>query len=121
MWTRASMACRNPVLLVDEKEIAMADLKWLADYSGQTTDQLLALEGEYLTDTLVLVFEKALVQKLHDRKRLRAQDILEGTTSFQDRNQQWRSPLGRKKTRVIRSRFRRQLCPMEGWVSSHFD
>jgi hypothetical protein len=76
------MACRNPVLLVDEKEIAMADLKWLADYSGQTTDQLLALEGEYLTDTLVLVFEKALVQKLHDRKRLRAQDILERDNKF---------------------------------------
>jgi hypothetical protein len=41
----------------------MPDLKWLDRYSGQTTDQLLALEGEYRIDSLVLAFEQALDQK----------------------------------------------------------
>jgi hypothetical protein len=42
----------------------MTDLKWLDEYSGQTTDELIALEGEYRTDSLVLAFEQALDQKL---------------------------------------------------------
>jgi hypothetical protein len=41
----------------------MPDLKWLDSYSGQTADQLLALEGEYRIDSLVLAFEQALDQK----------------------------------------------------------
>ena len=45
----------------------MPNLKWLDSYSGQTTDQLLALEGEYRTDSLVLAFEQALDQKAAHR------------------------------------------------------
>ena len=41
----------------------MTDLKWLDQYTGQTTDELIALEGEYRTDSLVLAFEQALDQK----------------------------------------------------------
>ena len=38
----------------------MNDLKWLEAYDGQSTDELLALEGEYRTDSIVLAFEMAL-------------------------------------------------------------
>lgn len=38
----------------------MIELKWLDTYSGQTTDELFALAGEYRPDSLVLVFEQAL-------------------------------------------------------------
>jgi len=41
----------------------MNELKWLDEYSGQTTDELIALEGEHRTDSLVLAFEQALDQK----------------------------------------------------------
>ena len=41
----------------------MPDLKFLKNYSGQTVDQLLSLEGEYRTDSIVLAFESALLQK----------------------------------------------------------
>jgi len=37
--------------------------KWLDGYSGQSTDQLLSLEGKYSIDSLVLAFEKAIRQK----------------------------------------------------------
>ena len=37
--------------------------KWLESYSGQSTEQLLSLEGEYRTDSLVVAFEQALDQK----------------------------------------------------------
>jgi len=40
----------------------MADLKWL-DYSGQSTDELLALENEFRTDSLVCAIEQALYQR----------------------------------------------------------
>ena len=36
---------------------------FLASYSGQTTDELLALEGEYRIDSLVLAFEQAIQGK----------------------------------------------------------
>ena len=42
----------------------MAELPWLDNYSGQTVDELIALEGEYRIDSLVLAFEEALDQKL---------------------------------------------------------
>jgi hypothetical protein len=42
----------------------MADLKWLEGYSGQSTDALIALEGCYRTDSLVLAFEQAISQKM---------------------------------------------------------
>ncbi len=41
----------------------MTDLKFLKQYSGQTVDQLLSLEGEYRIDSLVLAFEDALQKK----------------------------------------------------------
>ena len=37
--------------------------KWLNGYSGQSVDQLIALEGRYRTDSLVLAFEQAIYQK----------------------------------------------------------
>ncbi len=33
--------------------------KFLKAYSGQTTEQLIALDGEYRVDSLVLAFEQA--------------------------------------------------------------
>ena len=42
----------------------MAELKCLDGYSGQSTDELIALEGEYRTDSLVLTFEQAVEQKV---------------------------------------------------------
>jgi hypothetical protein len=41
----------------------MAELQWLDGYSGQTVDELIALEGKYRTDSLVLAFEQAIDQK----------------------------------------------------------
>ncbi len=41
----------------------MAALKWLDGYSGQTVDELLALEGAYRIDSLVVAFAQALDQK----------------------------------------------------------
>ena len=37
--------------------------RWLDAYAGQTTDQLIALEAEYRTDSLVIAFEQALMTK----------------------------------------------------------
>lgn len=41
----------------------MSEQKWLDRYSGQTTDELIRLQGEYRTDSVVLAFEQALDQK----------------------------------------------------------
>lgn len=41
----------------------MSDLPFLQNYSGQTVEQLLSLEGEYRIDSLVLIFEEALLKK----------------------------------------------------------
>jgi len=41
----------------------MLELKWLEEYSGQTVEQLLALEGEYRIDSIVVAFQQALDQK----------------------------------------------------------
>ena len=41
----------------------MADAKWLAQYSGQSVAELLALANEYRIDSIVLAFEQALGQK----------------------------------------------------------
>ncbi len=41
----------------------MPDLQWLDRYSGETVDELLALEGKYRIDSLVLAFEQAIDQK----------------------------------------------------------
>lgn len=41
----------------------MADLTWFDGYSGQTTEELLALEGKYRTDSLVVAFEDAIQRR----------------------------------------------------------
>lgn len=40
--------------------------KWLDGYSGQTVDQLLALDPEYRIDSIVLAFEDALARRAQD-------------------------------------------------------
>ncbi|MBI1826496.1 MAG: DUF4375 domain-containing protein [Planctomycetes bacterium] len=40
----------------------MSELKWL-DYSGQSTGELISLEGKYRTDSLVVAIDQALNQK----------------------------------------------------------
>jgi hypothetical protein len=37
--------------------------QWLDGYSGQTTDELIALEGVFRTDSIVLAFEQAITAK----------------------------------------------------------
>lgn len=50
----------------------MGEAKGLEGYSGQTTDELIALEGEFRTDSLVLAFEQAIMAKdeLTDEERV---------------------------------------------------
>jgi hypothetical protein len=45
------------------KSSQIANLGWLDGCSGQTVEELLALEGKYRTDALVLAFEEAIRQK----------------------------------------------------------
>ena len=40
-----------------------APMPWLTAYSGQTTDELLSLEGQYRIDSLIVAFEQAVDQK----------------------------------------------------------
>lgn len=47
----------------EETEAIVSEEKWLDGYSGQTTDELIRLQGEYRTDSLVLAFEQAIDQK----------------------------------------------------------
>ena len=44
-------------------KLAMTELDWLEGYAGQTTEELLALEGRYRTDSIVLALEQALERK----------------------------------------------------------
>ncbi len=41
----------------------MEERKWFDEYSGQSTDELIALEGDYRIDSLVVAFEQAVDQK----------------------------------------------------------
>ena len=41
----------------------MPELQWLDGYSGESVEDLIALEGKYRTDSLVVAFEQALDQK----------------------------------------------------------
>jgi Domain of unknown function (DUF4375) len=41
----------------------MPELQWLDGYSGETVDELIALEGKFRTDSLVLAIEQAIDQK----------------------------------------------------------
>jgi hypothetical protein len=51
----------NDVRATEQK--TMTEENWLDACSGQTTDELIALEGRYRTDSIVLAFEQALDQK----------------------------------------------------------
>lgn len=58
----------------EDKERITRDEKWLEGYAGQTTEELIALQGECRRDSLVLAFEQAL-----DQKAFRVgQDVLTG-------------------------------------------
>ena len=50
----------------------MNNMAWLDGYSGQSTEELLCLEGKYRTDSIILAFEQALQQKAE----LRGKDSL---------------------------------------------
>lgn len=41
----------------------MSERRWLDGYDGQTTDELIALDGTYRTDSIVLAFEQAIANK----------------------------------------------------------
>jgi hypothetical protein len=41
----------------------MSEQRWLDGYEGQTTDELIALDGRYRTDSIVLAFEQAINDK----------------------------------------------------------
>ena len=41
----------------------MSEQRWLDGYAGQTTDELIALDGAYRTDSIVLAFEQAISSK----------------------------------------------------------
>jgi hypothetical protein len=53
-------------------------MTWLDCYSGQSTDELIALEGVFRTDSLVLAFEQALDQKAYHRGKaaLSAEEVV---------------------------------------------
>jgi hypothetical protein len=42
----------------------MPDLQWFDRYNGESFDELIALEGKYRIDSLVLAFEQAMDQKV---------------------------------------------------------
>jgi Domain of unknown function (DUF4375) len=52
--------------------------KWLNGYSGESVDELLSLEGQYRTDSLVLAFEEAITQKV-ERDGLQSMTLEERT------------------------------------------
>ena len=41
----------------------MSEPRWLDQYTGQTTDELIGLNGVYRTDSIVLAFEQAIREK----------------------------------------------------------
>ena len=55
----------------------MAELQWLDGYSGQNVDELLALEGKYRIDSLVLALEQGLDQKwAHDGEKMADEEFI---------------------------------------------
>jgi hypothetical protein len=46
------------------KQSQRSELEWLEGYSHQTAEELLALEGKYRIDSLVLAFEQGIMQKV---------------------------------------------------------
>jgi Domain of unknown function (DUF4375) len=47
---------------------------WLNGYSGQTVEELIALEGKYRIDSLVTAFEQAILQKAERGDKLTAEE-----------------------------------------------
>jgi len=45
------------------EEVPMGERQWLDEYSGQSVDELIALEATHRIDSLVVAFEQALDQK----------------------------------------------------------
>jgi tetratricopeptide (TPR) repeat protein len=45
-------------------ETFVPELTWLEKYDGQTTNQLITLEGKYRNDSLISTFEEALLEKV---------------------------------------------------------
>ena len=41
----------------------MTELKWLDGYNGETVEEIIALEGKYRTDSLVVALHQAMDQK----------------------------------------------------------
>jgi hypothetical protein len=72
------MCPAGPGVFLQTREKCMSELKWLGAYAGQTIDELLGLEGEYRTDSLVLAFEQALDRKaaLHGAGALSGEEHL---------------------------------------------
>ena len=50
-------------LVPEAREIGLSELEWFDGYNGESTEALLALEGKYRTDSLVVAFDQALQQK----------------------------------------------------------
>jgi len=70
----------------DTTKKQISHLEWLSGYSGQTTEELISLEGEYRTDSLVLAFEQAIDQKEfeHGKNRLtRAERIVQAVEALE--------------------------------------
>jgi hypothetical protein len=54
----------RPTMQKNEKEAyTMRQFEFLDDYSGESTEELIALEGKYRIDSLILAFEQAIDQK----------------------------------------------------------
>ena len=43
----------------------MSELRWLPEYSGETTSELIALERAFRKDSVIAAFEQALEEKAH--------------------------------------------------------
>lgn len=66
----------------------MSELRWLNGYSGQTTDELIALEGTFRTDSIVLAFAQAINQKaarLGDAHLAAPERVVRAVEAVQDR------------------------------------
>ena len=51
----------------------MSDLKFFESYNGETTDELLSLEPEFRTDSIVMAFEAA-IQLRAEQRRISAEE-----------------------------------------------
>jgi hypothetical protein len=54
----------------------MTQLKWLDGYTGQTVAELIALEGKYRIDSLVVAFEEAVDRKWARGEKLSVEEFI---------------------------------------------